>query len=64
MKEAKITDFRFHDLRHHFASKLVIGGVPLFTVSKLMGHSSLEMTMRYAHLSPDHMADALKVLNK
>ena len=53
-----ITDRRlklvFHSLRHTFASWLVQDGVPLFTVSKLMGHSTFEMTMRYAHLAPDN----------
>ncbi len=63
LADAKITDFRFHDCRHHFASKLVMGGVDLYTVAQLMGHSSIEMTERYAHLSPDHMKDAMKVLN-
>ena len=63
MSDAKVTDFRFHDLRHSFASKLVIGGVDFYRVSKLMGHSSIDMTKRYAHLAPDHMQDALEVLN-
>ena len=63
MSDAKISDFRFHDLRHSFASKLVIGGVDFYRVSKLMGHSSITMTERYSHLAPKHMEDALKVLN-
>ncbi len=45
----------FHSLRHTFASWLVMDGVPLFTVSKLMGHSDISMTMRYSHLAPDHL---------
>jgi len=63
LESAQVENFRFHDLRHSFASKLVMAGVPLFTVSQLLGHHSLETTMIYAHLSPDHMADALKALN-
>lgn len=55
----------FHTLRHTFASWLAIDGVPLFTISKLMGHSSLDMTMRYAHLCPDVEREAVaRLVNK
>ena len=48
----------FHTLRHTFASWLVQKGTPLYTVAELMGHTSLEMTQRYAHLAPDTMRKA------
>jgi len=63
VKRAKIKDFHFHDLRHTFASHLVMNGVDLATVSKLLGHSSIEMTMRYTHLSPDHQKLAVQKLS-
>gem|GEM_PF-3918301 len=46
---AGIESLRFHDLRHTFATRLVLSGVDLVTVSKLLGHSTIHMTMRYAH---------------
>ncbi len=62
IRKAGIKDFTWHCLRHTFASRLIMAGVDLKTVQELMGHLSITMTARYAHLSPEHRAAALEKL--
>jgi len=59
-----ITEFHFHDLRHTFASHLVMAGVDLTTVSRLLGHKDIKMTLRYSHLAPHHVKKAVEVLDR
>lgn len=63
LRRAGVKDFHFHDLRHTFASHLVMAGVDLTTVSRLLGHKSLTMTLRYSHLAPAHMVKAVDMLD-
>ena len=62
VKTAGIQDFTWHCLRHTFASRLVMAGVDLRTVQELMGHKSIQMTCRYAHLAPLHLLAAVERL--
>ena len=59
---ARIPDFRFHDLRHTFATRLVQRGVDLYKVQRLLGHKTQHMTQRYAHHSPESLRDGVNVL--
>ncbi len=62
LERAGIDDFHWHDLRHTFASRLVMAGVDLRTVQEVMGHKTQAMTLRYAHLSQSHQLDAVQRL--
>ncbi len=61
-RKAGVEDFRLHDLRHHFASYLTMAGQNQRTVQELLGHKDPKMTMRYSHLSSEHLRTAVKSL--
>ena len=63
LTRAGVEGLRFHDLRHTFASRLAMRGVDLYRVQILMGHKTQAMTLRYAHLSPDHLRAAVAMLD-
>lgn len=62
LRDAEIKSFRWHDLRHDFASQLVMLGVSILTVKELMTHSRLDQTLRYAHLAPEQKQEAVDKL--
>jgi integrase len=63
-EKAGLGDFRWHDLRHTFGSRLAMAGIDILTIKELMGHKTLAMTLRYAHLSPNHVGRAVDVLSR
>jgi site-specific recombinase XerD len=63
-ESAGVKDFHWHDLRHTFASRLVMAGADIRAVQQLLGHKSIVMTMKYAHLSPDHTAEAAEKISR
>jgi integrase len=63
LQEAKVSNFSWHCLRHTFASRLVMAGVDLRTVQELVGHKVIAMTVRYAHLAPQHTLAAVERLD-
>jgi integrase len=64
LEEAKVFDFRWHDTRHTFASRLAMAKVPLKSIQEACGHKSMAMTLRYAHLNQAVLHDAMSVLNR
>ena len=64
LERAGIKDFKFHDLRHTFASQLVRNKVDLYVVQKLLGHASPKMTQRYAHLKQDQLWAAIQTIDR
>ena len=66
LKMANISNFRFHDLRHTVATRLVEKGVPIPVVQEILGHSKIETTMRYAHTIPNQCKTtvSLRILNR
>ena len=64
VKKAGIDNFRFHDMRHTFASRLIQAGVDIYSISKLLGHSSIVMTQRYSHLDTSSLKTAIQKLEQ
>ena len=58
-----VEDFHWHDLRHTCASRLVMAGVDLNRIREILGHAGITMTLRYAHLAPDQLKAAIRVLD-
>ena len=59
-RRAGLEDMRFHDLRHTFGSWAVQSGADLYRISRILGHASLQMTSRYAHLATEHLHEVVK----
>ena len=63
VRKCGIADFRFHDLRHTFASHFMMSGGDLYTLKEILGHKTILMTQRYAHLSMAHKREVAKVMD-
>src|SRR5262249_35354867 len=63
LRRAEIENFVWHDLRHTFASRLVMKGVSLLEAKELLGHKTIQMTLRYAHLAPGRLLEAVQKLS-
>jgi hypothetical protein len=63
-KRAGIYDFHFHDLRHTTASFMAMGGVDLMSIKQILGHKTIQMTLRYSHLSPGHLRNAVAAIDR
>ena len=63
LKDAKVSNFSWHCLRHTFASRLVMAGVDIRTVQELLGHKTIAMIVRYSHLAPKHTLAAVERLD-
>jgi integrase len=61
-REAKVMPMRFHDLRHTFASNFLMGGGNIYDLQQILGHSTIQVTERYAHLAPGHLSGKTEVL--
>lgn len=64
LEKAWIKDFRFHDLRHTFATRLAQAGIDLYKIAKLLGHKTIAMTQRYSHHFPESLRDGVEVLDR
>ncbi len=64
LKQAEIENFRFHDLRHSTASYLAMNGASLAEIADVLGHKTLQMVKRYAHLSEAHTANVVANMNE
>lgn len=64
VKQAELKDFRFHNLRHSSASYLAMNGASLAEIAEVLGHKTLQMVKRYAHLSDQHVAGVVERINK
>ena len=64
LRKAAIKDFRWHDLRHSAGSYLAMNGASLRDIAEILGHKTLEMAMRYSHLTEAHSASVVKSMNE